>query len=124
MNKVVVGIFIVLTIVLLLSTGSGLYTSRDAEQSKAEKLKILESKLVPVNTEHITIQGQAQNISNKRLRYAEIRAKFYNNDGNVVESSKTNTLYLEANEIWGFELHSIGNTTPIANYKISVITAY
>ena len=76
MNKVVIGIFVVLVIILLLSTGSGLYPSHDAEQPKAEKLKILESKLVPVNTEHITIQGQAQNISNKRLRYSEIRAKF------------------------------------------------
>jgi hypothetical protein len=124
MNKVVKDISIVLGILLLLSTGCGIYPSQDDKQSKAEKLTILDSKLVPVNFGHITIQGQAQNISNRQLRYAEIRAKFYDNNGKVVESSRTNTLYLGSNELWGFEIHCIGDTPPITKYEISLGAVY
>jgi len=120
MNKIVKGI-LVLGILLLLSTSCGIY--QDANQPIAEKLTILESKLVPVDVGYFTIQGQAKNISNRQLKCAEIRGKFYDNNGTLVKSSRTNTLQLMPNEIWGFEILYIGDR-PIAKYEISIVTAY
>ncbi|RPJ75557.1 MAG: hypothetical protein EHM20_08765 [Alphaproteobacteria bacterium] len=54
------------------------------------------------------------------ISYAEVRVKFYDKDGNLIESGFDNILDLAAGETWSFKVTCYSTDENIENYKIAV----
>lgn len=100
-------------------------------QDSDEALEILEHELVRENqgsrSEKVTVEGRAENTSDRQLSYVEVRARFYNEQGDQIETSLDNTNDLDAGQTWAFEIMFPGfgeDARAVADYDIGVGTEW
>jgi hypothetical protein len=78
------------------------------ESDPDEALEILEHEMVRSDeggpAEQVSIEGRAENVSDRRLSYAEVRARFYNEQGDQIESFIDNVNDLDSGSTWAFEI--------------------
>lgn len=91
------------------------------------KLEILEHEAVRedpgTSYESLHIEGRAENVSDSRLDYVEVEARFYNEAGDQIETGLANTNDLDAGATWAFEIMFMGmgeDAREVASYDIGV----
>lgn len=92
-----------------------------------KKLNILDHEMVRENagsmSESVKVVGTAENVSSDTLGYAEVKAKFYDENDALLESFLDNVNDLGAGEKWSFEIQYPGigeDAGKVASYKIGV----
>ena len=101
--------------------------SADGGSEQEAELEILEHELV-IEDEgsqfaSAAIEGRAENVGDSQLGYAEVRARFYNSQGDQMETGLANTNDLDAGQTWAFEIMFLGNGEDVAeidDYDIGV----
>jgi hypothetical protein len=91
--------------------------------SKSNKLEILDYKDGYTDYNLRCIKGTAKNVGSSTLRYAEIRVKFYDKEGTLLDTSIDNINDLGPGETWRFEVVHLGRGK-WSKYKISVGSVY
>jgi len=80
----------------------------EEEVDAEEALNIIEHELVRSDeggpAEQVSVEGRAENISGRQLAYAEVRARFYNENGDQIESFLDNINDLDSGSTWAFEI--------------------
>lgn len=101
----------------------------DGSDGSEQKLEILEHEMVRedegTDYESLTIEGRAENVSDSRLDYTEVQARFYNEQGDQIETGLANTNDLDAGATWAFEIMYVGmgeDARAVAEYDIGVGT--
>ena len=95
------------------------------EEIPAELLTILNYEFVNNEDGSLSIKGLAENTAGKQLSYAEIRVKFYDNKGELIESSFDSVNGLDTGEKWSFEVMSLGyNKDRVSSYEVDVGSAW
>ena len=94
--------------------------STPTEEAPKEELTILDSKLEQEEFGGWIVTGTAQ--SNTSLDYAEVKVKYYDENGSLVYSDFTNIVDLAANEPWKFKVYGPGSEFKITDYKIAAST--
>jgi len=94
-------------------------------------IKILEHQLVRenegTNSETVSVEGSAENTSDEQLSYAEVRARFLDEDGTLLESSLDNVNDLGPGMKWQFEIIFPGfgeDATAVSEYEIAAGDTY
>lgn len=86
---------------------------------QAEKLQILSHSMGTTDYGTPVVRGTAKNVSSSNLSYAEVRVKFYDAAGNLLDTSLDNVLDLGPGETWNFEVIYFGSGN-VKNYEIGV----
>lgn len=88
-------------------------------------LEILEHELVRedpgTSYETVSVKGRAKNTGNSRLGYAEVKARFYNEAGDQLDTSLDNTNDLDAGATWSFEIQYFAmgeDARAVASYEV------
>lgn len=80
----------------------------EEEVDAEEALNILEHEMVREDeggpAEQVSVEGRAENVSDQQLAYAEVRARFFNEDGDQLDSSLDNINDLDPGATWAFEI--------------------
>lgn len=121
MVKVVI---VALVAVLLVSTASGCDLSgyeSTSEQEPAETLRILEYESGVCYSSPCVI-GIAKNVCAYNLSYAEVRVKWYDDAGTLLDTSLDNINDLAPGETWQFEILYYGLSQKVQKYRIEVGT--
>lgn len=94
-------------------------------------LEILKHQLVRENegtrSERVSVEGSAENTSDGQLSYAEVRARFLDEDGTLLESSLDNVNDLGSGMKWQFEIRFPGSgedAAAVSEYEIAVGNSY
>lgn len=91
--------------------------------SGSEGLIILEHYPVAGEFGMLTIEGIAENTRETSLIYAEVRVKFYDENGAVIDTSLDNINDIGPGEKWNFKVMYFGtNAEKIDNYKVAIGT--
>ena len=99
--------------------------STPSELPPAEKLQILSHSMTTGQFGNIIVKGTAKNISSSNLSYAEVKVKFYDAAGALIDTSLDNINDLGPGEIWNFEVMYLGmDTENVKSYKIGVGTTF
>lgn len=91
--------------------------------SSDEKLQIVNHKMTQGSYGTYEVTGQAKNIGNTNLGYASIDVKFYDSQGNLLNSGLDNINNLGPGETWNFKALYTGEGKP-ASYKIAVGSSF
>lgn len=70
------------------------------------------------------IVGKLKNTEDTSISSVEIYVKYYDDEGNVLDSGFDYIDDLGPDEIWNFEIMYLGNSEDVASYKIAVSTDY
>jgi len=85
------------------------------------RLEILSHQLTWEGNEYFRtayVRGIAKNVGDARLDYAEVDVRFYDSQGNLLETGLDNILDLDPGMTWSFEV--MGWDENIADYDIGV----
>jgi hypothetical protein len=104
----------------------------DSSTSESDNdLEILEHQLLRENegarSERVSVEGSAENTSDGQLSYAEVRARFLDEDGTLLESSLDNVNDLGSGMKWQFEIRFPGSgedASAVSEYEIAVGNSY
>ena len=98
-------------------------SSNDRESD--EKIKILNHELTYGEYGTLSVTGTAENVVDRQLSYVEIRVKFYDEDGALIETFFDNINDLDAGEKWKFDVMYPGmDTYEVDDYDIGVGTVW
>jgi hypothetical protein len=113
------------------NTGGNGNGDSDSSGDSDDALEILEHELVRENagsaSETVSVEGRAENVGDQQLSYVEVRARFYNEAGDQLDSSLDNTNDLDPGTTWAFEIQhfAIGeDAAEVADYDIGVGTEF
>lgn len=96
-------------------------SSSGVKFSSNEKLTILDSQLTYGDYGNLVIEGTAKNVAGKKLNYAELDAKFYDDAGAVLGTSLGNINNLGSEESWKFKIYYLGTDSyKVDHYTIDV----
>ena len=99
--------------------------STPSQPATTEKLQILNHSMSRTQGSAILyVKGTAKNISSSTLSYAEVRVKFYDAAGTLLDTSIDNINDLSAGETWSFEVMTVDEDQKVASYKIGVGTTF
>lgn len=101
------------------------FNSGCLDNGKSGKLEILNNDGVIEHLEYlemyeVKVTGQAKNVGNAMLSYAEVNAKFYDSSGNLIGTSLDNINDLGPGEIWNFEIIYFDSSCTVTKYKVYV----
>jgi len=97
------------------------YQPGEGAPPATEKLEILSHNMSTTEFGNLVIKGTAKNVSSSNLSYAEIKVKFYDAAGNLIDTSLDNINDLGPGETWKFEVMYLGmDTENVKSYKIGV----
>jgi len=127
--KVTLGIFAVLIVLGIIGsivsppetnyeTGNAI---KEGTEKTQEELTILNHQMEVGEYGNIYVRGLAENTAGKNLNYAEIKVKFYDKDGALIETFLDNVNDLGESEKWSFEVvYPRMDTERVEDYEISV----
>ncbi|MGB9977876.1 FxLYD domain-containing protein [Methanobacterium sp.] len=92
--------------------------SNNSTSVSDSNLQIVSSKMVSDGYGGYTVKGQAKNIGSETLGYASIDVKFYDKNGDLLDSSFDNINNLAPGETWNFKAYYYGDGKP-AKYVIA-----
>jgi uncharacterized membrane protein len=126
------GLFVAAALILLVLSGvAGCMETQyqpgasTPTKAPAEKLQILSQSMTTGQFGNIVVKGTAKNISSSNLVYAEVRVKFYDAAGSLLNTSLANINDLGPGETWNFEVMYLGmDTENVKSYKIGVGTTF
>ncbi len=75
--------------------------------------------------ERVWVEGIAENVSDRELSYVELRARFFDDDDEQLDSTVENIDDVTASNRWPFEIEFPGigeQAARVADYEIDVIT--
>lgn len=105
--------------------------TEDPEPDPETALEILEHELIREDggtaVETVSVEGRAENVSDRQLSYAEVRARFYNEAGDQLDSSLDNTNDLDSGATWAFDIQyfAIGeDAAEVDSYDIAPGTEF
>jgi len=78
-------------------------------------------------SEQVGVEGRAENTSDESFSYVEVRARFYNENGDLLESFLDNINDFGAGQTWAFEIMypAFGeDAQEVADYDIAVGTSF
>ena len=82
--------------------------TQEGEEDADEAIEVLEHTMVREEegtmAEQVSIEGRAENVSDSQLSYAEVRARFYNEQGDQLDSFLDNVNDLDPGATWAFEI--------------------
>lgn len=123
--EIVFGVFGFLVLLGVLSfifnspTGDSIKNEGLAEG--AGPLAILNYELTQSEDGSLSVTGLAENTAGKQLSYAEIIVKFYDIEGDLIESSFDSIDGLDSGEKWNFEVMYLGPyNDQVYGYEVSV----
>ncbi|XVH30556.1 FxLYD domain-containing protein [Haloferacaceae archaeon DSL9] len=92
-------------------------------------IKITEDRLVREQQgtaeETVRIEGIAENVSDKELSYVELRARFLDEEGELLDSTVENIDDVTVGRRWAFEIEypQVGEpAAAVADYELDVVT--
>ena len=89
--------------------------------TESKNLEILDHHMEIGEFGNLIIKGSAKNIGSSSLSYAEVRVKFYDKEGAVLDTSLDNINDLGPGETWNFKVMYFGmDTENVDSYKIAV----
>lgn len=101
------------------------------EATVQDDVEILEHELVREDeggvAEQVSVEGRAENTSDESFSYVEVRARFYNQNGDLLDSFLDNINDFGAGQTWAFEVMypAIGeDAQEVADYDIAVGTSF
>ena len=93
--------------------------------AQPETIEILEHDFEYGEFGNLYVVGKAKNTGSKSLAYAEVRAKFYDDDGALLCTSLDNINDFGPGETWNFKIIYFElNTEEVASYKIAAGTSF
>lgn len=102
-----------------------------SEPSVQDDVEILEHELIRSDegtaAEQVSVEGRAENTSEESFSYVEVRARFYNENGDLLESFLDNINDFESGQTWAFEIMypAVGeDAREVADYDIAVGTSF
>ena len=106
-------------------TSENVYTPEKESPTSSQKLVILEHHRTVSEFGSIVVAGKAKNVTNENFSYAEIRVKFLDSGGAVLETSLDNINDLGPSQTWSFEVMYFGlDESKVATYEIAVGTIF
>lgn len=106
-------------------------TTGDGGGGSNKKLTILTHQMLRENvgsaSESVKVTGTAENVSGDMLGYAEVKAKFYDENDALLESFLDNVNDLGDGEKWNFEVQYPGigdDARKVASYKVGVGSSF
>lgn len=124
-RKTIVGLIAVVAIVAV-AMFSGCVEDPKYEEgagtpAESKNLEILDHHMETGEFGNLIISGTAKNIGSSSLSYAEVRVKFYDKEGAVLDTSLDNINDLGPGETWNFKVMYFGmDTENVDSYKIAV----
>ncbi|WP_336001764.1 FxLYD domain-containing protein [Halorientalis halophila] len=101
------------------------------DRPPAESLTILEHSVVRTEEgtdwETLSVEGRVRNDSDRQFGYAEIRVRFYNADGDLLDSMIDNVNDLDPGQVWQFSVPFLGwgaEAQAVDDYDIAVGTTF
>lgn len=101
------------------------------EATVEDDVEILEHELIREDegsmAETVSVEGRAENTSDETFSYVEIRVRFYNEDGDLIESFLDNINDFESGQTWAFSVQYPGigeDAAEVADYDIAVGTSF
>jgi hypothetical protein len=89
--------------------------------TESKNLEILDHHMETGEFGNLIIKGTAKNIGSSSLSYAEVRVKFYDKEGTLLDTSLDNINDLGPGETWNFKDMYLGTDTEnVDSYKIAV----
>lgn len=98
-------------------------SSSTSSSSSSEPLQIVSHKMVSGGYGTYYVRGQAKNTGDKNLGYASVDVKFYDANGNLLDSGLDNINNLGPGETWNFEAMYLGEGKP-STYKIAAGSSF
>ena len=97
--------------------------SGETEESDTD-IELLDHELVresreSSDREDVHVEGTAENTGDSQLSYAEIRVRWYDDEGNQLDSSLDNINDLNPGRTWKFEVPYLGDGREVAEYDIA-----
>jgi hypothetical protein len=90
-----------------------------------EKLQILSHSMSRGEYGNLVVKGTAKNVASSTLSYAEVRVKFYDAAGTLLNTSLANINDLGPGETWSFQVMYFGtDEDKVTSYKIGVGTTW
>lgn len=96
-----------------------------------EVVDILEHEMLRENegeiSESVSVEGRAENTSDDRLSYVEIRVRFYDANGDLLDSGIDNINDFDSGQVWRFEVSYLGfgdDAAEVDSYDIGVGTSF
>lgn len=108
-------------------TGETDYQDGDgSEGGSGEEIEIVEHEISQGGEfEPISVEGVARNTGDSQLSYAEIRVRFYDSEGTLLESSIDNINDVDPGQQWRFEVVYPGmDGEEVAEYDIAAGTSF
>lgn len=100
------------------------------EEEPENELELIEHELVRENeggmAESVSVQGEAQNASGNQLSYAEVKVRFLDESGTMLDSFIDNVNDLGDEQTWKFEVMYPGmgeDAQEVADYEIAAGTS-
>jgi len=124
-RKTIVGLIAVVAIVVV-AMFSGCVEEPKYEEgagtpTESKNLEILDHHMETGEFGNLIIKGIAKNIGSSSLSYAEVRVKFYDKEGTLLDTSLDNINDLGPGETWNFKVMYLGTDTEnVDSYKIAV----
>ena len=124
-RKTIVGLIAVVAIVAV-AMFSGCVEEPKYEEgagtpTESKNLEILDHHMETGEFGNLIIKGTAKNIGSSSLSYAEVRVKFYDKEGTLLDTSLDNINDLGPGETWNFKVMYLGTDTEnVDSYKIAV----
>lgn len=124
-RKTIVGLIAVVAIVAV-AMFSGCVEEPKYEEgagtpTESKNLEILDHHRETGEFGNLIIKGTAKNIGSSSLSYAEVRVKFYDKEGTLLDTSLDNINDLGPGETWNFKVMYLGTDTEnVDSYKIAV----
>ena len=124
-RKTIVGLIAVVAIVVV-AMFSGCVEEPKYEEgagtpTESKNLEILDHHMETGEFGNLIIKGTAKNIGSSSLSYAEVRVKFYDKEGTLLDTSLDNINDLGPGETWNFKVMYLGTDTEnVDSYKIAV----
>jgi len=89
--------------------------------TESKNLEILDHHLEIGEFDIMYVRGTAKNTGSSSLSYAEVRVKFYDKEGAVIDTFLDNINDLGPGEVWNFEVMYPGtDVEKVDSYKIAV----
>lgn len=96
--------------------------SGEGSSPQTKKLTILSHEIGTTSWGGISVTGIARNDSDGRLGYAEVKVRFYDVRGSLLETSFANVLDLDPGQTWSFEVLSFKEGP--SRYEIGIGTLW
>lgn len=100
-------------------TGEVVFDS-ELNQSQ-EKAEILSHEMAVNPNGYLAVSGIVENKVDSELNYVEVKVKFYNNEGNVLETTSESIFNLEKGERWKFEsVYPKFDISKVSKYEVKL----